>query len=111
MQYFSLNLETISPLAIRSDHAPTRAESADYISGTTLAGSLAAAYRLYNQRHSDLFEQLFLSGQVYYPDLYPATFTVEEIQRAYNIPVHPLPKTAQSCKRFPGFLSEEDIDD
>jgi hypothetical protein len=57
MQYFSLNLETISALAIRSDHAPTRAESVDYISGTALAGSLAAVYRMYKQQDSDLFEK------------------------------------------------------
>lgn len=111
MQYFSLNLETISPLAIRSDHAPTRAESANYISGTALAGSLATAYRLYNQQDSNLFEQLFLSGQVYYPDLYPANFGSQQMQRANNAPVHPLPKTAQSCKRFPGFVPLDDEKD
>jgi CRISPR-associated protein Csx10 len=112
MLYFSLNLETISPLAIRSDHAPTRAESANYISGTALAGSLAAVYRLYYQQNSDLFEQLFLSGQVYYPDLYPATFGSIEMQRAINAPVYALPKTAQSCKRFSGFvpLDDEDVE-
>src|SRR5437868_4266598 len=111
MQYFSLNLETISSLAIRSDHASTRAESADYISGTALAGSLAAVYRFYNQQDSDLFEQLFLSGQVYYSDLYPATFGSEEMQKALNAPVYPLPKTAQTCKRFSGFVPLDDEKD
>ncbi len=110
MQYFSLSLETISPLAIRSDHAPTRAESVDYISGTALAGSLAAVYRMYKQ-DSELFEKLFLSGQVYYPDLYPANFGSKQMQRASNAPVHPLPKTAQSCKRFPGFVPLDDEKD
>ncbi len=112
MQYFSLNLETISPLAIRSDHAQTGAGSADYISGTALAGSLAAVYRLYYQQDSAQFEQLFLNGQVYYPDLYPATFGSEEMQQALNAPVYALPKTAQSCKRFSGFvpLSDEDVE-
>jgi len=112
MQYFSLNLETISPLAIRADHAPTRAESADYISGTALAGSLAAVYRLYYQQDSEQFEQLFLNGQVYYPDLYPATFGSEEMQKALNAPVYALPETAQSCKRFSGFvpLQDEDVE-
>src|SRR3989449_1992751 len=111
MQCFSLNLETISPLAIRSDHAQTGAESADYISGMALAGSLAAVYRLYYQQHSVQFEQLFLRGQVYYPDLYPATFASEKMQKALNDPVYALPKTAQSCKRFFGFvpLADEDV--
>lgn len=111
MQYFSLNLETISPLAIRSDHAPTGAGSADYISGTALAGSLAAVYRLYNQQDSKQFEQLFLSGQVYYPDLYPATSASEEMLKALNAPVYALPKTAQSCKRFSGFVPLDDEKD
>ncbi|MGH2498444.1 MAG: RAMP superfamily CRISPR-associated protein [Ktedonobacteraceae bacterium] len=112
MQYFSLNLETISPLAIRSDHAPTGAGSADYISGTALAGSLAAVYRLYYQQDSPQFERLFLNGQVYYPDLYPATFGSEEMLRALNAPVYALPKTAQSCKRFSGFvpLPDENVE-
>ena len=111
MQYFSLNLETISPLAIRSDHAPTGAGSADYISGTALAGSLAAIYRLYNQQDNAQFEQLFLSGQVYYPDLYPASFASEEMLKVGNAPVYALPKTAQSCKRFSGFVPLDDEKD
>ena len=112
MQYFSLNLETLSPLAIRSDHAPTGAESASYISGTALAGSLAAVYRLYHQQEdSAQFEQLFLSGQVYYPDLYPASFASEKMRKDLNAPVYALPKTAQSCKRFSGFVPLDDEQD
>lgn len=111
MQYFSLNLETISPLAIRSDHAPTRAESANYISGTALLGSLAAAYRLYNQQDSDPFKQLFLSGQVHYPCLYPAAFGSKQVQNEFDAPVYPLPMTAQSCKRFSGFVPLDDEKD
>ncbi|MEO6891354.1 MAG: RAMP superfamily CRISPR-associated protein, partial [Ktedonobacteraceae bacterium] len=111
MRDFSLNLETISPLAIRADHAPTRAESVDYISGTALAGSLATLYRFYYQQDDAQFEQLFLSGQVHFPDLYPATFGSENMQKALNAPVYALPKTAQSCKRFSGFmpLPDEDV--
>ncbi|MBA2287408.1 MAG: hypothetical protein H0W02_18200 [Ktedonobacteraceae bacterium] len=104
MRDFSLNLETISPLAIRADHAPTRAESADYISGTALAGSLATLYRLYYQQNDTQFEELFLSGQVNFPDLYPATFGSKKMQEALTAPVYALPKTAQSCKRFSGFM-------
>jgi len=111
MKHFSLNLETISPLAIRSDHAQAGADSAGYISGTALAGSLAAVHRLYFQEGGEQFEQLFLSGQVQYPDLYPATFKNEGMQGAINDPIYALPKTAQSCKRFPGFFPIKDGDD
>ncbi len=103
MKHFSLNLEAISPLAIRSDHAAGGANSAAYISGTALSGSLASVYRLYNPDDSTHFEQLFLSGEVQYPDLYPAMFKPDGMQDAVDYPVYPLPKTAQSCKRFPGF--------
>ena len=113
MQHFSLQLEAMSPLAIRADHAPGGVENAAYISGTTLLGSLAALHRLARPGDTSAFERLFLSGQVLYPDLYPASFTNDNFKAASNLPVYPLPKTAQSCKRFPGFLSQprKTIDD
>lgn len=104
MRYFALNLNTVSPLAIRADHAPGGAESAGYISGMTLTGSLATVHRSYYPEDAENFAQLFLSGQVHYPDLYPAPFKSSVSKDAAIIPVHPLPKTAQTCKRFPGFL-------
>ena len=104
MKHFALNLNAVSPLAIRSDHAPGGAESSEYISGMTLTGSLAAAHRLYYPKDTENFTRLFLNGQVYYPDLYPAPFKEKVLHDANKIPVHPLPKTAQTCKRFPGFL-------
>ena len=113
MQHFSLQLEVMSPLAIRADHAPGGVENATYISGTTLLGSLAALHRLAHPGDTATFEQLFLSGQVQYPDLYPASFQHDSFEEAGNLPVYPLPKTAQSCKRFPGFqpLKGEKVDD
>lgn len=114
MKQLALNLTAISPLAIRSDHAPGGAESTSYISGTTLTGSLATVYRLYHPDDTEHFQQLFLNGEVHYPNLYPATFNNKEIQNASDFPVYPLPKTAQTCKRFPGFrhiIDDEEVDD
>jgi CRISPR-associated protein Csx10 len=113
MQHFSLQLEAMSPLAIRADHAPGGVENAAYISGTTLLGGLAALHRLARPGDTSVFERLFLSGQVQYPDLYPASFQHASLKGADNLPVYPLPKTAQSCKRFPGFqpLVGEKVDD
>ena len=107
MKHFSLNLEAFSPLAIRSDHAAGGANSAAYISGTALAGSLATVYRHYYPNNNTDFEQLFLSGEVQYPDLYPAMFKPTGMHNAVAYPVYPLPKTAQSCKRFPGFTQDQ----
>ena len=49
-----------------------------------------------------------------YPDLYPANFGNEEKQEEDILPVYPLPKTAESCKRFSGFryvLAKKKLDD
>lgn len=107
MKHFSLNLETMSPLAIRADHAPGGVENAGYISGTTLLGSLAALHRLSHPGDTAAFEQLFLSGRILYPDLCPASFKHDALHDAIALPVYPLPKTAQSCKRFPGFKPDK----
>ncbi len=103
MKQLACTLITVSPLAIRSDHAQEGAESTGYITGTTLAGSLAAVHRLLYPDREDEFTRFFLSGLVQYPDLYPASFKSETLENAGHLPVYPLPKTAQSCKRFPGF--------
>ena len=103
MKRIALNVQAMSPLAIRSDHAPGGAETAKYISGTALIGSLAAVYRLYQPDDTENFERLFLRGWVQYPDLYPATFENEKGQVEDFFPVYPLPRTAESCKRYSGF--------
>jgi CRISPR-associated protein Csx10 len=103
MKQISIQLTAESPLAIRADHAPGGAAAATYIPGTAFIGGLAAVYRMLHPDKSEKFEQLFLHELVQYPDLYPAMFKDEEIQEL-SYPVYPVPKTAQSCKRHPGFL-------
>jgi CRISPR-associated protein Csx10 len=106
-----LSLMTTSPLAIRADHAPGGSKTATIVNGSTLLGSLAAAHRmLYTDTKNDDFVQLFLKGNIFYPNLYPANFDPQEAlgdeMQASHSPIYPLPKTAQSCKRFEGFLKE-----
>src|SRR6516164_1723843 len=102
MKSIALNVQAVSPLAIRSDHAQRGAESTKYIPGSALTGSLAIVHRLYHPDDAEIFERLFLKGGVLYPDLYPANFGNEEGQTDDILPVYPLPKTAESCKRFSG---------
>lgn len=111
MKHRYLEVTAISPLAIRSDHAAGGAQTARYITGTTLLGGLAAAHRLLRSGKRDEFETLFLSGKIHYPNVYPAFFDYPGMDEA-SLPAYPLPKTAQSCKRFPGFrkLPEEKED-
>jgi CRISPR-associated protein Csx10 len=118
MKHIAIRLDAVSPLAIRADHAPGGLATAPYIPGSTFLGSLAAAHRILRGglEHEHEFEQLFLSGEVLFPNLYPAAFNEEGkkrgIEEAYS-PVFPVPVTAQSCKRHGGFIPEksEDEDD
>jgi CRISPR-associated protein Csx10 len=79
----------------------------NYIPGTTLVGCLASTYRLMYPENTTLFERLFLSGEISFPNLYLATpkkydgFTDIADQ---DLPIYPCPKTAITCKRHKGFL-------
>lgn len=103
MKYFALNLIVKAPLAIRADHSPEGATTAKYIPGASLAGSLASLHCLYYSENTDDFEKLFIAGQVHYSDLHPATLNDPEMQNENRVPIYPIPKTAQTCKRNPGF--------
>src|SRR5260221_6630577 len=109
MEELYIELNALSPLAIRADHAPGGAATAGYISGTTFIGALAAAHRLLRPHDTSEFERWFLSEQILYSNLYPASFADTGLQDR-NLPVYPLPRTAQSCKRHPGFLFPEKTD-
>jgi CRISPR-associated protein Csx10 len=107
---FYLRVTARSPLTIRADHAEGGVKTMQYIPGTTLLGSLAASHRMLRPEREDEFATLFLNEQVYFPHLYPAQFSMRSLHES-NLPVIPLPKTAQSCKRFSGFLPIEGEDD
>jgi CRISPR-associated protein Csx10 len=104
MRALSLHLTTESPLAIRADHAPTGSDMISYIPGTTLVGGLASIHHALNLDGED-FARFFLSGKVCFSDLYPANF--EDLAGEVNAPVYPIPRTAISCKRNPGFRPGE----
>lgn len=112
MKHLYLSVRTHSPLATRAGHAESGAKPTQYIAGTTLLGCLAEAHRLLRPKDEEEFATLFLQQRVLFPHLYPAFFTYQEMNRA-NTPVMPLPKTAQTCKRFAGFRpwSKEDTDE
>lgn len=111
MKHFYISLHTLSPLAIRASHAESGTKLAQYIPGTAVLGSLASAHRLLRPDAEDEFDRLFLQQRVLFPHLYPACFADKDMNGAYT-PVMPLPKTAQSCKRFPGFCPlDEGADD
>jgi len=108
MKHLALHITAESPLAIRSDHAPGGAGRAKYIPGSTLVGGLTMFYRLLyegDDQKMALFAPFFLNEQVLFPNLYPAIFEDSEgLQERNHLPVYPVPQTAQSCKRHPGFI-------
>ena len=108
MKRLVLRLTTMSPLAIRADHAPGGAAGVRHIPGSTLLGGLMMLYRQFYQERPemDLFAPLFLQEQVFYPHLYPAIFGDQGLQGQLS-PVYPVPGTAQSCKRHSGFRFPE----
>jgi len=108
MKHLYLPVTATSPLSIRSDHAQEGAATAPAIPGTTVLGSLAAAHRILRPANDEEFSRFFLNEDVSIPYLYPATFKIEGLPETdkfheSNLPVMPLPKTAQTCKRFSGF--------
>jgi len=107
MKHLQLELTALSPLAIRSDHAPGGAATAKVIPGSALAGCLANVHRQLFSSKTEEFEELFLKSRVYYPYLYPANFADHDIQEAM-LPVYPVPRTAQTCKKRGGFLFPKD---
>lgn len=112
MRHLSIRMTVESPLAIRSDHAPGGATTSKYILGTSFLGALTDLYRsLYaDSEQMEAFAPLFLSEHVRYPNLYPALFRDDGLQNQKTVPVSPLPVTAQSCKRHPGFRFPRDED-
>ncbi len=104
MKHMAISLETLSPLAIRADHAPGGMATMPYIPGSTLLGGLAAAHRRLRGEQEEEFERWFTHSQMLYPNLYPAAFKDDTTS---SLPVYPVPRTAQSCKRHRGFLPEK----
>lgn len=103
MKHCYLRVTTRSPLTIRSDQAEGGVKTTQYIPGATLLGSFAASHRILRPEQGEEFAAFFLNEHVYFPHLYPAQFAARNF-RDRNVPVMPLPKTAQTCKRFGGFL-------
>jgi CRISPR-associated protein Csx10 len=112
VKQFAFKIKTLSPLAIRADHSPTGVHSIPYIPGSTLLGSLAATHRLLYPNKQEEFADFFLRGKIQYPNLYPASFKPkresDDVRGEGSLPVYPIPRTAQTCKRFGGFKRLKD---
>lgn len=113
MKHLYLSVYALAPLATHAGHAEGGAKTTPYIAGTTLLGCLAEAHRLLRPKADEEFATFFLQQRVLFPHLRPASFALKEEMDDASMPVMPLPKTAQECKRFPGFRpwSKNDTDE
>ncbi len=102
------------PLSFRSGRDTNNNSTLPYISGSTLMGVLASMYA--RQRNStDELTKIFLSQSTRFSNLYPARFEgkdpkFQQYLHGNRDPVHPIPVTAATCKRFQGFLFDQDED-
>jgi CRISPR-associated protein Csx10 len=110
VKQFYISMEALAPLTVRADHAHDGAATLRYIPGPAFIGSLAATHKFLYPGNTDQFERFFLRDQVLYPNLYPAIFNDEGLQ-GRRVPVYPVPRTAQSCKRHSGFRFPEKDND
>lgn len=106
-----LNLRAESPVAFRTGRAAGRAATLPYIPGSVLLGGLAAAHTALYPDQTEQFGEFFVRGRVRYGNAYPASFRpTQQALHDEMSPVRPLPTTARSCKRWPGFRFQRDAD-
>ena len=91
-----LTLSLLSPIALHRTRASVQyVETLDYIPGIALRGALAEVYLSeHGQPDDDSFQNLFVSGQVHYGDLWP---TLDSDLTHGSILI---PATSQACKRY-----------
>ena len=93
---FELTLRLLSPIALHRTRGSVQyAETLDYIPGIALRGVLAELYLNEHGKAEDIaFQNLFVSDQVQYGDLWPTPCS-NEMHSSILIPA-----TAQACKRY-----------
>lgn len=100
---YRLQVHTVSPVAISEFHRRDQTvRTLNHLPGTSVRGALAAALldTLNRQPGQDPFPLLFTSGRVRYNNFYP--LPDPDVSSSFQTS-WPLPATAASCKREPGF--------
>ncbi len=93
-----LEIETVEPLVLRSDTSTRSYTSLNYIPGTVIKGAFANRY-IAKYGVNERFKKIFLDGNILFKNIYP----ISSRYKRNVILSNPFPKTAYSCKRWPGF--------
>lgn len=95
MPIYTVAATLLTPCCISEQPAiGNEVETLDYIPGSALRGMLADLYLRSGGAANNDFRNVFCSDDVSFPNLYPTH-------------CNPLPLSAFTCKRHPGFISEE----
>jgi CRISPR-associated protein Csx10 len=105
----TLVIQADTAIAFRSNRNQNAPDTLDYLPGSTLRGGLAAAHAMMRPQSKDEFNSFFLDNLIQFGNGYPDEFEQPELQNDV-LPIDPLPRTALSCKRCPGFLSQQSGD-
>lgn len=96
MTCYQFSARLLSPLMVQKNRQSNTSAGLPYLPGTTFRGALAGACLRYGINPDGAgFQDVFLENPVFFPDLLPAQGPGQS--------AFPLPATACSCKRFPGF--------
>ena len=102
---FVVRITDCGPLSFRSGRETTSPKTLEYVPGSVLLGGLAATHALlYND--ANRHDAMFFHEETSFGNLYPSRFENNRLQGDLD-PVYPIPATAVSCKRFPGFRSDQ----
>jgi CRISPR-associated protein Csx10 len=99
MTYYLFGTTLMAPLMVQENRQTNTPRGLSYLPGSTLRGAMAGHYlRTGGQPDDAAFKMIFLDSPVHFPDLLPSVQPNQEAS--------PLPMTACSCKRSPGFKTE-----
>lgn len=100
MNYYRLKAQLKSPLLVQENRQSNTPVGLDYLPGSSLRGAVAGHFlRCGGSPDDEMFRNLFLTAPICFPDLFPIN-DPDQISR-------PIPVTACSCKRYPGFLNQD----
>jgi CRISPR-associated Csx10 family RAMP protein len=100
MKYYHLNARLLAPLMVQENRQSNAPCGLPYLPGGSLRGAVAGLYlRNGGSPEDPAFRTIFLDDPVFFPDLLPS-HSPDQASR-------PLPITAASCKRSPGFILDK----